>query len=147
MVRERHDPAAIAPDHGAGLASRLTLQMSVAGDTDAEEIDELTHRLRRRLVDLDVGQVEPAPGEEPPPGAKVGEVLAVGALIVTVAESVGGISSIVTTVRSWLSDHPERTVEVEIDGDKIKVTGAGSAEQERIIGAWLERRAEAATAS
>ena len=121
---------------------RVRLQMGVAGPTDPEEVDELTRRLRNRLLELDVGTVDPVPGAEPPEGAKVAEVVAVGALLVTVAQSVGAVSSIVTTVQSWLSGHPERTVEVEVDGNKLVIRGAESEQQERLIGAWL---AEVAT--
>jgi Effector Associated Constant Component 1 len=125
---------------------RLTLQMGVAGRTDSEEVDELTRLLRRRLLDLDVGAVEAAPGGEPPAGAKVGDLVEVGTLILTITQSVGAVSAVVTTVRSWLDGHPERTVEVEVGGDKIRITGASSEEQDRIVGAWLERRAEDVTA-
>jgi hypothetical protein len=112
----------------------------VSGDpgADADEVGELALRLRRRLLELDA-DIAPAPGAAAPEGAKAGEIAAVGALLVGFAQCVGGVGSIVTAVRSWVGGHPERAVELELDGDKIKITGATSEQQERLVAAWLER--------
>jgi hypothetical protein len=46
----------------------------------------------------------------------------------------------VARIRDWVS-RTGRTVEVTIDGDTIKVTGATAQQQETIINAWLARHA------
>jgi hypothetical protein len=143
-VSLRRTHALVAPrPHEATMTELETIMLQVAVDaaTDQDEIDELTLRLRRELLELDVRGVDLPRGGEAPPDSKVGEVLAVGTLLVTLAKSVGAVDSIARTVRSWLHGHPERTVELAIGGDTIKVTGASSAEQDRLIDAWLERHA------
>lgn len=49
----------------------LEVQLEVDPDVDAHELDELTRRLRRELLELDVTAVERAPGAPPPLGLEL----------------------------------------------------------------------------
>lgn len=119
-----------------------TLRVGVVVDSssDTEEVDELTRRLRRQIMELDVVDVRSVEAVAPA-GAKAGGVAAVGVLLVTLLKSAGGIHAVVRSARAWLSHHPGRMIELEIDGDRIKVTGATSLAQDRLIDAWIERHA------
>jgi hypothetical protein len=118
-------------------ATRVRLRVGDS-DADAEELAELTSRLRRELLDLDVEAVELPQAGEPPAGSKAVELVALGALVVTVAKS-DLLASVVATVRSWLSGHQQRNVKLEIDGDVLEVSGVSSKEQRRLINEWLRR--------
>lgn len=100
-----------------------------------EELEELTARLRRRLLELDVDAVEPLPGGEAPPGTRgVGTTL--GSLIVRFGTP-QLVLAVVAEIRSWLSGHGSRTVRIAMDGDTLELTGVSSQEQDELIAAWI----------
>lgn len=117
------------------------LQLAVDAGGDDEELAELTARLRRQLLELDVNRVDrPATGETPV-GAKGVDPLALGTVVVTLARSAGTLASVVKTVQGWLKGQHARTVKLELDGDTIELIGATSRDQERLIDLWVRRHA------
>src|SRR5687768_11207721 len=86
-------------------------------DLDDEGLAELTRTLRAEILDADVDEASPATAGDPPPGAKSGTAIALGALIIALAPSV--INPLMTVVSSWLSRQPDG-VEVEVDGFTFK---------------------------
>jgi hypothetical protein len=123
-------------DEQTSVAVRLD-----AGEADAEELAELTARLRRELLLLDVDAVEHATAGEAPPGAKGVELFLVGSLIVSLGRSAGKLGSLVRTIQDWVSLGGDRTVKLELDGDTIELTGATSKDQQRLVDLWIERHA------
>ena len=114
----------------------LTLQVQPAPDGDVEELAELTGRLRAELLELDVAGVDPVTDENAPPQAKGLGVLA-GWLAVRFG-TLDGLRAVVSAVRAWAA-RTNRMVEVTYGGDVLKVTGATSEQQDKIIDAWLAR--------
>jgi hypothetical protein len=110
-------------------------------DADAERLDTLTGFLRSELLQLDVEDVTALRGDEPPPGARVFDVTAVGGLLVSLGQSVEGLRAVVSAVRTWLArgDGVRRTVRMEIDGDVLELSEATAAEQDRLIGLFVSR--------
>lgn len=117
----------------------LVLQVDAGGD--AEEHAEITTRLRTELLDLDVAAVDWVDERTAPDGAKGVAGLA-KALIVRLGEA-GALRAVVNAVRSWAT-RTNRTVEVSMGGDVLKLTGVTSAQQEKIIDVWLARHAAGA---
>jgi hypothetical protein len=117
---------------------KLGIHVAIGPDAGAEEIAEATLRLRRELLDLDVESVELPGTGEPPPGSRAVELAAIGALLVTIAQS-QLLTTAVTTVRSWLAGRPERSIKLELDGDVLELTGASSSQQQQLVDAWLRR--------
>ena len=123
------------------MQERLTtlgLQVAVGPIIDAEEVAEATLQLRRELLDLDVEAVDLQPGGEAPPGSRAVELAALGALVVTFAQS-QLLGPVVAAVRSWLAGAPQRSVKLELDGDLLELTGVSSKEQRRLTDEWLRR--------
>jgi hypothetical protein len=116
----------------------LGIQVAVGPDADAEEVAEATLQLRRELLDLDVEAVELPRAGEPPPGTRAVEVAALGALVVTVAQS-PLFGPVVAAVRSWMAGSQQRSVKLELDGDVLELTGLSSKEQQRLVDEWLGR--------
>ncbi len=116
----------------------LGVQIAVGPESDAEEVAEATLQLRRELLDLDVEAVELPRAGEPPPGTRAVEVAALGALLVTVAQS-QLLTPVVAAVRSWLAGSPRRSIKLELDGDVLELTGVSSKEQRRLTDEWLRR--------
>jgi hypothetical protein len=115
----------------------LLIRVNDEPDDDAEQIAELVRRLRRELLELDVDSVETVSDDVLPEGAKGVSALA-GMLGVRLASV--GLKALVSRIREWAA-RSGRSVEVTIDGDTIKITGASGEQQERIMNVWLARHA------
>lgn len=121
------------------MADRAEVVLVVDGDgVDAGELGVLAGRLRDELLDLDVTSVEPVEPDSVPGHAKGLGALA-GALAVKLG-TLEGLRSVVAAVRGWAA-RTNRTVEVSIGGDQLKLTGVSSRQQEKIVDAWLARHA------
>ncbi|MFI1618447.1 hypothetical protein ACH4VT_16060 [Streptomyces lydicus] len=126
--------------------SRLTLDLAGASDTDAEELQSLAEQLRRALLELDVEDVQLARrSAAAPEGAKPGEALAVGALVVTTAPLL--VRQVLQLVDTWLRNRPVRSVKVELDGASIELGHASAEDQRRLIDAFVEAKTRQAGTS
>ena len=124
------------------MGSELVVHLAEDG-ADPERLDELTRFLRDELLQLDVDDVTALRVGEPPPGARVFDVLAVGGLLVSLSRSAEGLRQIVSAIRKWLArgEGARRTVRLEIDGDALELSEASAADQERLIGLFVSRHA------
>ena len=119
-------------------------------DADAERLAVLTGYLRAELVQLDVVEEASAlPAGEPPPGARVFGVATVGALLITLGQSVEGLRSVVSVIRDWLrrGEGTGRAVRLELGGDALELSQASAADQERLIELFIRRHATEETGS
>jgi hypothetical protein len=104
-------------------------------DADAEGLRDLADSLREAVLDTEVDDVRPATAGQAPAGAKSGEVLAVGALVVTLAPTV--VEGLMAVVSSWLSRQPEE-VEVEVDGHCFRGRVTRS-QRDELVAAYLRQ--------
>jgi len=117
-----------------------TLRVSVSEPSaDGPEIERITHRLRRELLDLEVEDVQPAVAGDAPAGAKGIELLQLGTLLVTLVKSGGMLSQVADLVRSWVTRNDSLQVSLEVGDAKLTVTGASAAERSQLIDAWIAR--------
>ncbi|MFG2208803.1 hypothetical protein [Streptomyces sp. NPDC048638] len=117
--------------------SRMSLVVSGGIDADQEELDELTSHLRRRLLELDIDDVRPVrPGGDIPEGAKPSELIAVGALAVSLAPMT--LRPVLHLVETWMRNRPVRTVKVDVDGRVLELGHATPEQQQRLVEAFLE---------
>lgn len=121
--------------------SALTIELQPGEDADAEEIAGMARRLREELLDLDVENVELAGTGEAPAGSKGVGLLAIGGLVVRFGLQTEVLRMVVAGVQSWLGRQRLRSIKLVLDGDSIEVTGASSAEQVRLINAFIARHA------
>jgi hypothetical protein len=127
---------------GELVGSELRLQLSEDG-ADAERLEALTGFLRQELLQLEVENVTRLRGGEPPPGSRMFDVVAVGGLLVSLSRSAGGLRLVVSAIRKWLArgEGTRRTVRLELDGDVLELSEATAADQERLIGLFVDRHA------
>ncbi|SNY38107.1 effector-associated constant component EACC1 [Paractinoplanes atraurantiacus] len=102
---------------------------------EAEDLDDLAQNLREALLDTDVDDVRQEITGAAQAGAKSGEVLAAGALVVALAPTV--VESLMTIVASWLSRQPS-DVEIEVDGQRFRGRVTRS-ERDELVAAYLRR--------
>jgi len=126
----------------AGSQAQLAAVLDAGPDSDAEELAELTRRLRGELLDLDVDAVEPATAGAAPAGAKAVELLAIGGLVIRFAMRSEVLRSVVDATGAWLSRQQGRSVKLTLDGDTLEVTGVSSDEQRRLVDLWVARHAD-----
>jgi hypothetical protein len=88
-----------------------------------------------------VARVDAAPGGQAPAGARAGELIALGSLIISLVQSADLLTSVVNTVQAWLSRRGARSVRLELNGDVLEVSGLSSREQRELIQAWVNRHA------
>ncbi|MFC8092340.1 hypothetical protein [Streptomyces sp. NPDC057301] len=114
------------------------MRLVVAGeaDVDAAELEALTSQLRQRLLELDVDTVRLERSDEAvPEGAKPGELLAVGALAVSLVPAV--LRPALRLIETWMQNRPVRTVKVEIDGRVLELGHASKEQQQLLVDAVL----------
>jgi hypothetical protein len=104
-----------------------------------EDLEELTGKLRRELLDSDVVSAERGHAGEPPPDARAGEVAALASLVVTIGTTAGALNSAIGTLRGWLGRDSGRKVVVVLDGDRLEISGSSDEEQRRMISLWIDR--------
>ena len=131
------------------MDGELRLHLSEDG-ADAERLAVVTGYLRAELLQVvDVEEVSALPAGEPPPGARVFGVATVGALLITLGQSVEGLRSVVSVIREWLGrrEGTGRAVRLALDGDALELSQASAADQERLIELFIRRHATPETAS
>ncbi len=122
---------------------RLTVLLRLTAETDAdvETVDTLTNQLRGRLLELDVDSVVPVTEGEAPDGTRSGDLFVLGSLLVTLGKSPEILKALTGVLQSWLGARPARSVELQIAGESLKVSGIASDEQQRLIQLFVDRHA------
>jgi hypothetical protein len=122
-------------------ATQLVLDIDAGPETDLEELADLTLQLREELLGLDLDTVDLVGAGETPERAKAGDPIAWGDLMVTLVTSSAALVTLISTLQVWLRPHQRRdcSVTLEIDGDRLEVTGISSEEQQYLIDTWLRR--------
>src|SRR5262249_22427655 len=116
------------------------LQLSITAEpgTDAEEMEDLTRRLRDDLLDHNVNSVEQTRTASAPPGAK-GDPVTLGTLLVTLAASGGVLTTIINAVQSWLTRQDGHSVTIEVGGDKLVLSGVSSKQQQQLVDNFIKQ--------
>jgi hypothetical protein len=121
---------------------KVELLLHIDTNPEIENIENLemfSRQLREELLELDVESVDYVTNGELLEGAKSGTPIDWNTLLLTFAASGGVITTIINLLQSWLARHDKRTIVLEIDGDKLEVTGISSKEQKQLIDKWLSR--------
>ena len=119
--------------------AELRVAVEATADTDAEELAQLTNRLRYELLNLDVDAVYLAGGGDTPDSSKGIGLLAAGGLVVQFVLRQDLLRPIIDGIRSWLGRQRVRSIKLTLDGDSLELTGVSSAEQDRLVELWVTR--------
>ncbi len=124
---------------------QLVVRVDAGPNADQGELAELALRLRQDLDHLDDTSVQLLRGGTHPPGAKSGDVVEWGTLIVSAVTS-GALSAVIKTAHTWLVRQRGGSLSVRIGGDELVLTGVSTGEQRRVIEDWLARQTAAESA-
>jgi hypothetical protein len=113
----------------------LRVLMPAESGESPTEVEVWTQHLSDDLSFLDDAWIERVP-EKAPEGSK-GIGSATGTLVARVA-NLDALKALVKAVGEWTA-RTGRTVEVSVDGDVLKLTGASREQQDRVIEAWIAR--------
>ena len=121
------------------MKSKTEVSMMIKGNSiDDEEIDISTQQLIRELRELDVDGIK-YEKTDAPVGAKSAAAITLGTVIMTIMASGGVLTSVINAIQSWLVEKNNQTVVLEIDGDRLEVTGLDDKEQKKLINIWINR--------
>jgi hypothetical protein len=121
-----------------GKPKELLLHIATDPSMDAEEVENLTRRLRDELLEHDVGSVEQIRTPFVPPGAK-GDPATLGTLLVTLAASGGVLTTAINAVQSWLTRQDRRSVTVEVGKDKLVLSSVSSKQQQQLVDDFINQ--------
>jgi hypothetical protein len=110
-------------------------------DLDSEEIDQLAQQLRVELLESDADSVDFVSVGEAPLGTRAIDIAALGGLLVTVSESIEALSTVIDTVRRWLSRRGRGSVKLQIGDDILELSSVSKAREDQIVNAFLARHA------
>jgi hypothetical protein len=114
----------------------LRIEVALPDGADAEELDEATRALRGELLELDVDAVE-RPAEPAPAGARAVDAAVLGTLVVGLGRS--ALTVVTGMLERWVARAGNRSVVLELEGDRIEVSGVSAADQHRLIEAFVAR--------
>ena len=120
-----------------GLLLHVVTAGDPAGDPTSEELADSLAMLRDDLLELDVDAVEPLRDDRPPDSSKGMAADVAGWLAVQIGAA--GLQSVVDLVVSWARRN-DRTVEITLGGDVLKVSGIDRGQQAALIEEWLTRQ-------
>ena len=112
--------------------SQFHIQVS-AEDATEEDIDLMTRRLLSELRETDVESAELAKGGEAPRGAKSGDTIAMGSIIISTLPTV--LPAIIGLVQSWAARGQGRTVKFKgiIGGGMVEFEGSPEELQKLLV--------------
>jgi hypothetical protein len=119
----------------------FVVSVVAAADEEADELEQIARLLRDDLLEEDVESAEPLSQESAPELSK-GLGIVAGSLAVRIAATTA-LRALVGRIRKWAA-RTERSVEITIDGDTLKLTGATEEQQEQLINVWLARHGSGA---
>lgn len=114
----------------------LDIQVDLADGFDPREVARLRSELRGEILGLGVLEVSSLAPQRTS-ATKSSDAIAAGALAVSLIASM--VPALVAAIQAWAASWGSRRVRLELDGDVLEVTGISSAEQDRLVEAWLER--------
>ncbi|MBQ0826096.1 hypothetical protein [Streptomyces tagetis] len=115
-----------------------TVRLDLLGlaDSHDDELLRLRGQLRRLIADVDVVDVQSGRSAGGvPEGAKSGELIAAGSLVVTATSFI--LRQLLLLADTWLKNRPVRGIRVEREGHVIELTDATTTERARLIDEFL----------
>ena len=116
----------------------MRVELDAGAGADADERDNAVRNLRDELLELDVDAVD-RPSGQAPEGTRAAEVVALGTtLLVTLGPS--ALTAVTDVLQGWMARGKDRSVALEMGGDRIELSGATDQERRQLVEAFLARQ-------
>lgn len=112
----------------------LSVQVLPGAGDDAAALEELSALLREELLELDIASADSVETEAPD-GSKG---LAALSSWFVVHLGPAALGEVVKTIAGWAKRH-DKTVELSLGGDTVKLTGATQQQLDRALDEWFAR--------
>lgn len=116
---------------------QVLLNLDAGSELDAEEKERITRQLREELMGLDVDGVDYVKSGKAPAKARAGDLITWGKLLLLLVPSGGVLTTLIGVVQSWFTRHNQRSISLEINGNKIDIKDISSEDQKRLIDSWI----------
>ncbi|WP_405394385.1 hypothetical protein [Microbispora hainanensis] len=103
---------------------------------DPERLDELTQAVRADLLETHISAASLVQVMTPD-GARAVDGNQIGELIVVLGSSTVVLRSVIQVLRAWRDRRPERTVELTVGKDQLKLNDATREQQDRAVEAFI----------
>ena len=102
-----------------------------------ERGEDLFLQIREELVESDIPNLRiEKPTGSAPLGTKGGDVFNT---LVVILSSGSVLTAVVKALQAILDRHRHNSITLQVDGDKLSMTGLGSSQQDQLIRAWVAR--------
>ena len=112
-----------------------------------EELERIRISLQNEMKNLPINVANSPEESYLESSAKSFELISLTELIITTLMSAEVIAALITLLKEWVGRQNSVKICLEIDGDKLEVTGIDSKEQKKIIYEWINRRTKGGEAS
>lgn len=119
----------------------IALTLVPAPGTDRACGNRLTHALAQELHSLRIDSLEHGRGE-PASGERSATLTDLETLVVAGVLSGSGLKAMITLVQSWLRRNDQDSVLVELDGDRVEITGSPTRRSHQIQKDFCRRHGE-----
>ncbi|MBQ1088463.1 hypothetical protein [Streptomyces sp. B93] len=125
------------------MERELRIVLSEEG-AEPERVARLTGYLREELLQLDVDDVTAVPGGEPPPGARVAGIAAIGTLLVHLGGAATGLGQVAALVRNWWGRSSEEeenrpALRLSIGDDVLEISEATDEQVTEALDLFVKR--------
>jgi hypothetical protein len=120
------------------VSTTIVVRVTVVAEDDTAS-DEAACRLLDELHELDnIISVEQASQPGAPAGARSGELLAIGTLVLTLAAQPDVITAVLTSVANWSRRQRRGRVEFRLGDAELIITNATDAQTDKLISTFVE---------
>lgn len=116
---------------------QVLLNLGEGPELDAEEKERATRQLQEELMEMDMDAVDFVTSGKAPAKAKAGDPITWGMLLLTLVNAGGVLTTLIGVLQSWLTRHNQRSISLEVNGNKIDVQDITSEDQKRLIDSWI----------
>jgi hypothetical protein len=120
--------------------TRLVVHVDPVEGVEADELEALTHQVRREVLELDVERADLVASGAPPSGAKSGNAASVASIAVTMFAA--GVPPLVSTLHTWFtSRRPRCTLRIEgPDGRTLEIPNLSLERANDLMAGWAAPR-------
>ena len=122
---------------------QLQLNFGAGQYADEEKKEKATRQLREELMELNIESVDFVSAGKVPGKAKAVDLVIWGKLLMTLAASGGVLTTLIGAVQSWLTRNNQRSIILDVNGNKLEIKGISSDEQTRLANEWVRLNTKA----